>query len=265
MPDGLSLENAAGIASIVFNRPDKANALDVAWLEPMRKFLLDADRDPSCRVVWLSGNGRHFMAGGDLQFLGQLASQGPEQRAAAAAPAIEGCNSLIVTMRNLRKPIVASVQGGVAGSAVGLVGACDLVIAADTAFFVLAHVALGLCNDGMSTYFLPRQVGPRKALELALLGDRLSAADAERAGLVNFVVPAADLDAATRKLLARLAAGPTIAYGAIKTTMNASLTNSLQQQGQLEADCYASAARSADFVEGIHAALEKRAARFQGS
>ncbi len=148
-----------------------------------------------------------------------------------------------------------------AGSAVGLVGACDLVVAADSAFFILAHAALGLCNDGMSTYFLPRQVGARKALELALLGDRLMAADALQAGLVNFVVPAAELAAQTQKLVTRLAVGPTVAYAAIKKTMNASLSNSMEQQGQLEAACYA----SADFVAGIQAALGKRLAQFSGS
>jgi 2-(1,2-epoxy-1,2-dihydrophenyl)acetyl-CoA isomerase len=138
------------------------------------------------------------------------------------------------------------------------------VVAADNAFFVLAHVSLGLCNDGMSTYFLPRQVGPRKALELALLGDRLTATDAKAAGLVNFVVPAAELDAAAQKLATRLANGPTIAYGAIKTLMNASTTNSMEQQGALEAAQYELAARSDDFVEGIQAALQKRAAAFAG-
>ena len=265
MSDGLLLEKTAAVASITFNRPDKANALDVAWLAEIRDFLQDVAADAAIRVVTLRGNGKHFMAGGDLQFLGQLAAQGAEQRAAAAAAPIAGCNELVFAMRRLAKPIVASVQGGVAGSAVGLVGACDLVIAADNAFFVLAHAALGLCNDGMSTYFMPRQVGPRKALELALLGDRLMAQDALQAGLVNFIVPAAQLAEATQKLVARLAAGPTVAYGAIKKMMNASLANSLEQQGLLEAQCYETAARSADFVEGIKAALEKRNAHFSGS
>jgi 2-(1,2-epoxy-1,2-dihydrophenyl)acetyl-CoA isomerase len=264
MFDGLLLERNESIASMVFDRPDRANALDVAWLPAMKNFLIEVDTDPGIRVVVLRGNGRHFMAGGDLQYLGKLAGQTPDQRATAAAGAIQGCNELIYTMRRLRKPIVAVVQGGVAGSAVGLVGACDLVIAADNAFFVLAHVALGLCNDGMSTYFLPRQLGPRKALELALLGDRLTAADAQAAGLVNFVVPAAELDAAAQKLATRLANGPTVAYGAIKKLMNASTTNAMEQQGALEAAQYELAARSDDFVEGIQAALQKRAAAFAG-
>jgi 2-(1,2-epoxy-1,2-dihydrophenyl)acetyl-CoA isomerase len=264
MIDGLLLDKTQAIATVTFNRPDKANALDTAWLGAIRAFLDESAGDADVRVVVLRANGKHFMAGGDLQFLGRLATQGPEQRATAAAGTIADCNALIYAMRAFPKPIVASVQGGVAGSAVGLVGACDLVIAADNAFFVLAHAALGLCNDGMSTYFLPRQVGPRKALELALLGDRLTAQDALQAGLVNSIVPLAELASATEKLAARLAAGPTIAYGAIKTMMNASLTNSMQDQGALESRCYEIAARSADFVEGIKAALDKRAANFQG-
>jgi 2-(1,2-epoxy-1,2-dihydrophenyl)acetyl-CoA isomerase len=265
MAESLLLENNGAIASITFNRPDRANALDTAWLEPITEFLRAAGKDPAIRCVLIRGNGKHFMAGGDLDMLRNFAAQPPEQRATLADEPIRLCNNMIAVMRALGKPIVASVQGGVAGSAVGLVAACDLVIAADTAFFLLAHVSLGVSNDGMTTYFLPRQLGMRKTLELALLGDRIMAPEAKQANLVNFVVPAAELEAETTKLLARLAAGPTRTYGLIKSLVEASLDNSLPQQGQLEAECYRKAAVSNDYVEGINAVLGKRVAQFTGT
>jgi 2-(1,2-epoxy-1,2-dihydrophenyl)acetyl-CoA isomerase len=265
MAEALLLEKNGAVASITFNRPDRANAMDTAWLPAMTEFLRDAGRDPAIRCVLIRGNGKHFMAGGDLEMLGRFAALPAEQRATQADGPITLCNAMIAVMRSLGKPIVASVQGGVAGSAVGLVAACDLAVAADNAFFLLAHVSLGITNDGMTSYFLPRQLGMRKTLELALLGDRISAADAKQANLVNFVVPAAELEAATSKLLARLSAGPTRTYGLIKSLVQASLDNSLERQGQLELECYRQAAVSNDYVEGINSVLGKRAPNFTGT
>lgn len=264
MSDLLLLEKNGAVASITFNRPDKANALDISWLGAITRFLGEVGRDDAIRCVVIRGNGKHFMAGGDLESLQKMAAQPGAKRATEAQASIRECNDMIRAMRQLGKPIVVAVQGGVAGSAVGLVGACDLVVAADNAFFTLAHVALGASNDGMTTYFLPRQIGTRKALELALLGDRVMAAEAKDLGLVNFVVPAAELAATTDKLVARLCAGPTRAYGLIKQLMDASIDNTLDQQGELESKCYGEAAMTADLVEGINAVLGKRAAQFNG-
>ena len=264
MSDSLLLEKSAAVATITFNRPDKANALDMTWLGQMTSFLADVQKDAAIRVVLLRGNGKHFMAGGDLELLRAMAAHPPMQRSVNGRGPIQQANNLVFAMRNLSKPIVASVQGGVAGSAVGMVAACDFIVAADNAFFFLAHVALGSSNDGLASYFLPRQIGARKALELALLGDRLLAPDALRLGFVNSVVPLADLEAESQKWVARLAAGPTNAYGQIKTLFNASLGNSLHAQGELEAECYGKAAAAQDFVEGIEAMVGKRPAKFKG-
>jgi 2-(1,2-epoxy-1,2-dihydrophenyl)acetyl-CoA isomerase len=264
MSEMLLLEKNGPIATITFNRPDKANALDVSWLSAITEFLAACARDPSIRCVLIRGNGKHFMAGGDLEMLQHMAAQPPLKRAELAAASIRECNTMIRAMRALGKPIVASVQGGVAGSAVGLVAACDFVVAADSAFFVLAHIALGASNDGMTTYFLPRVLGTRKSLELALLGDRLMAPDAKALGMVNFVVPAAELASETQKLLNRLSVGPTRAYGLIKTLIDASLDNTLEQQGELELQMYSQAVTSSDLVEGINAVLNKRSAKFTG-
>ena len=265
MSELLLLEKRAPLATITFNRPDKANALEVAWLARMTAFLAEVAGDPALRCVVLRGNGKHFMAGGDLEMLGEMARQPAQQRATSASESIRQCNTLIRAMREFPKPIIASVQGGVAGSAVGLVAACDVIVAADNSFFVLAHVSLGASNDGMASYFLARQIGTRKTLEMALLGDRMNAAEAKAHGLVNFVVPAAELDAETQKLAARLAAGPTLAYGLIKALVDAAPHNTLAAQGQLEMELYNKAARSSDLVEGINAVLAKRPARFTGT
>ncbi len=265
MSELLLLEKAGPVASITFNRPDKANALEVSWLTRMCDFYAEVARDSAVRCVVLRGNGKHFMAGGDLEMLAAIAKQPAALRATSAQESIRECNKLIRVMREFPKPIIASVQGGVVGSAVGLVSACDLVVAADNAFFMLAHVSLGTSNDGLATYFLVRQLGTRKTLELALLGERFGAAEAKAQGMVNFLVPAAELEAETNKLAARLAAGPTIAYGLIKQLIDAAPHNSLQAQGELELDLYAKAASSNDLVEGIGAMVGKRAARFTGT
>jgi 2-(1,2-epoxy-1,2-dihydrophenyl)acetyl-CoA isomerase len=260
----LLLEKSGPVATITFNRPEKANALDIKWLAPMTDFLRDVEHDATVRCVLLRGNGKHFMAGGDLEIVQAFVSQPPERRAALAEQPIHEYNVMARVMRRLGKPIVASVQGGVAGAAVGLVAACDLVIAADNAFFFVAHVLHGGSNDGLTTYFLPRQIGVRKTLELALLGERITAAQAHDLGIVNFVTPAAELEPETQKLVARLVAGPTRAYGLIKTLVDSSFGNSLEEQGRLEAETYGRAAMTEDLVEGIGAFLGKRTAQFRG-
>ena len=260
----LLLEKNGAVATITFNRPAKANALDIRWLQPITKFLRDVEHDPAIRCVLLRGNGKHFMAGGDLDIVQAFVKETPERRAALAEEPIHEYNVMVRVMRRMPQPIVASVQGGVAGAAVGLVAACDLVVAADTSFFFVAHILHGGSNDGLTTYFLPRMIGVRKTLELALLGERFPASKAQEFGIVNFVVPAAELEAETHKLLARLCAGPTRGYGLIKNLVDSSLGNSLEAQGRLEAESYGKAAMTADLVEGIGAFLGKRPPKFEG-
>jgi len=172
---------------------------------------------------------------------------------------------MVRVMQRLEKPVVASIQGGVAGAAVGLIAACDLVIAADTSFYWAAHILHGGSNDGLLTYFLPRQIGLRRTLEMALLGERLSAAEAQRIGLINFVVPEAELQAETAKLVERLCKGPTLGYGLIKKLVYASFDNTMAEQGRLEAECYGGRAlHTADVQDGLKAFFERRAPKFEG-
>lgn len=265
MSEPLLLERAGAVATMTFNQPERANALDPAWLPQMTRFFQELEHDPQVRCVLLKGNGKHFMAGGRLDYVEEFIARPPQERAILAEEPIRQYNIMVRVMRRLGKPIVASVQGAVAGAAVGLIAACDLVIAADSAFLFVAHVLHGGSNDGLTTYFLPRQIGVRKTLELALLGERLPAAEAQRLGLVNFVVPAAQLQQETGKLVERVAAGPTRAYGLIKHLVESSFGNSLEEQGRLEAETYGKAAVTTDLVEGIRAFMAKRPPQFTGS
>src|SRR5918999_5167880 len=162
------------------------------------------------------------------------------------------------------KAVVAAVRGAVAGFGLSLMMAADLVLAADSAYFPLAYTLIGVSPDGGSTFSLPRIVGQKKAMEIALLGERFDAATAERLGLVNHVVAASSLDAETAKLAARLAAGPTAVYARTKALLNGSLDATLDTQLQREAESFAQCASEADFQEGLAAFIEKRKPAFKG-
>jgi 2-(1,2-epoxy-1,2-dihydrophenyl)acetyl-CoA isomerase len=171
---------------------------------------------------------------------------------------------IMFTMRRMPKPILASVAGAAAGAGVSMALACDLVIAADSAFFTLAYVHIGTSPDGSASFNLPRAIGIKKAMEMALLGDRFDAKTALDMGMINFVVPHAELEAETGKLAARLAQGPTHVYGNTKRLLYRSLENAWESQLQLEGETFADCAARADFREGVTAFAEKRKAKFTG-
>jgi 2-(1,2-epoxy-1,2-dihydrophenyl)acetyl-CoA isomerase len=257
-------DRSGPVATMTFNKPDKANAFDPAWIPSMIEFVTALDADPAVRCLLIRGNGKNFMAGGDLGSVDEIMKKGATEKSILIAAPIHEYNQFGRALRRMSKPLVASVQGAVAGAAVGLVAACDLVISADNAFFFVAHVLHGGSIDGLTSYFLPRQIGTRKAMELALLADRLPAAEAARIGLVNFVVPAAELEAATDKLVQRLAAGPTRAYGLIRNEILSAIDNSLEEHGRLEAESYAASCVTADWEEGLKAFFAKRKPAFTG-
>ena len=184
------------------------------------------------RCLVIEGAGDHFMAGGDLKyFLGQFqANPDPEARRRLFENFIHELHPAIFALRRMRKPVIASVQGACAGFGLSLAMACDLTIAADNAYFTLAYINIATSPDGSGTYFLPRLVGLKTAMEIALLGDRFDATRAQARGLVNFVVPQADLAAETANLAARLASGPTHAIANTKALLNASLSRDLEAQ-----------------------------------
>jgi 2-(1,2-epoxy-1,2-dihydrophenyl)acetyl-CoA isomerase len=170
----------------------------------------------------------------------------------------------IIAMRRLPVPIVAAVHGAVAGIGMSLMMACDLALAADDTRFTLAYCHLGTSPDGGSTFFLPRTLGMKRAMEVALLGERIDAKTALAWGLVNWVVPAAELGERTAALARRLASGPAEAYAGTKRLLSQSLGSSIETQLQAEAESFARCTGTEDFVEGVAAFIAKRPPKFQG-
>ena len=254
----LRLEVADAIATITLDRPEALNALTIALKQELLTALRSVGRDRAVRAVVLTGAGRAFCAGQDLK----------ERLEPDAAPlAIElrdRDNPIIREMRRLDRPIVGAINGVAAGAGASLAFACDLRLAAEGASFVLAFGRIGLVPDSGATWFLPRLVGPAKAAELALLGETLSAADAERFGLVARVVPADALAAEARAMATRLAG---LAPRALSLTKRAlERTWSLDLEAALEDEAYRQgiAGATADHAEGLAAFLEKRPPRFTG-
>jgi 2-(1,2-epoxy-1,2-dihydrophenyl)acetyl-CoA isomerase len=252
-------ETWGSTAVLILNRPEALNALTDEMKVELADALKAAERDDAVRAIVLTGEGRGFCAGEALN---------PELVQSAEPPLDRTLrdfyNPVIERMRAIDKPIVAAVNGTCAGAGVSLALAADLRLAADKASFVMAFVKIGLVPDAGSTFFLPRLVGMGKAVEMCMTGDKIDAAEAERIGLVNRVVPADRLMEEASKLAGRLAQSPTRALGLMKRAFDRSFRVPLEDQLSYEADLQAIAARTADFHEGVAAFLEKRPAVFRG-
>lgn len=246
------------IAHLRFNRPHSLNAIDATLAKAFLGACQDIAADPAVRVVWLSAEGRAFMAGGDIAAMAK-------DPAAAADELIPGMHGGLRVLAGLDAPVVASVQGAVAGGGLGLLlGGADLIVAAEDARFGVAYPLIGASCDCSTSWSLPRLVGLHRAIELALLADTVNATEALRLGLCNRVVPLNELQSETRKLVERLANGPTQAYGHLRRLIRRSLETDLSQQLDAEADSFRQAAGTRDFSEGVDAFLTKRKAQFKG-
>jgi len=258
------LAREGGVATLTLNRPQALNALDRDLTLGLMESISSVETDERIRCVVLRG-GEHFMAGGDLKWFKSLsADKSPSENRAQFEGFIQEAHAIILALRRMPKPVIASVRGAVAGFGMSLMMATDLALASDNAYFTLAYTLIGVSPDGGSTFALPRIVGQKKAMEIALLGERFDAASAERLGLVNRVIPSAALEVETSKLAARLAAGPTAVYARTKALLNGSLNASLEAQLQREAEAFAQSASEPDFREGLAAFIEKRKPRFTG-
>jgi 2-(1,2-epoxy-1,2-dihydrophenyl)acetyl-CoA isomerase len=254
----IRLEVSEAIATVTLTRPDALNAMTVPMKEELLAAFRAIARDRAVRAVVLTGAGRAFSAGQDLK----------ERLAPAAAPlAVElrdRYNPIVRAMRALDQPIVGAINGVAAGAGASLAFACDIRLAAENASFVLAFGRIGLVPDSGATWFLPRLVGPAKAAELALLGDTLSAADAERFGLVARVVPPDALAGEARATAARLAALAPRALALTKRALQRTWSLDLEEALEDEAWRQGIAGGSADHAEGLAAFVGKRPPRFTG-
>jgi 2-(1,2-epoxy-1,2-dihydrophenyl)acetyl-CoA isomerase len=262
--EGLELDASGAIATVTFNRPSKANAIGADWPRHILEFLREVEQKPEVRCVLFRAVGKHFQAGGDL---GEHRAEPPPThiRLGWIADQIASWNAMLRAVVHLPKPVVASIQGGTIGASIGLLGACDLVIAADDAFLWLAQGKNGYSLDGMPSYFLPRQIGVKKAMEWTLLSRRIPAAEAARLGLINFVVPRDRLEAETEALMQELAAGPTQAHALNKALINRSFDSDFDTQAGNEMDTYMKGAVTNDWFEGTAAFLDKRPPKFSGT
>src|ERR671921_911328 len=256
-------EQDGGVGRVTLNRPDSLNAWTHAFGSELKQVIEGDAADPSVRAVLITGSGRGFSSGADLKAGFDPAPDDgmPDVRKELH----ELYHPIIAGVRRLEKPVVAAVNGPAVGIGASLAFACDLVLAAESAYFGLAFVNIGLMPDGGSTLFVPTAVGKARAFQMALLGERIEAQRALEWGLVNFVYPDDRLLDEASALVGRLAAGPTRSYAGSKRALNRMLYPDLDGQLSLEAELQHGLARTRDFQEGTLAFLEKRDPAFQGA
>ena len=266
MAGGLvDLSNQGAVGIITLNRPEARNALNPEMFQELGS-AIQGCRDPDMRAVIITGSGGSFCAGADVKdFVNQLENSGPEglhQHLKHLADAFH--RHVIIPIRQLDKPVIASIDGVAAGGGLSLALACDLRVASDSARFLMAYGNIGATADGGSTYLLPRLIGTARAMELYLSDQPIGAQRALDLGLLNQVFPTAELERSTLEFAARLAQGPTVAYGRVKALFDSSWDASLAGQLGAETEFISNITMTDDFQEGIKAFAEKRSPRFQG-
>jgi 2-(1,2-epoxy-1,2-dihydrophenyl)acetyl-CoA isomerase len=248
-------------ARILLNRPEALNA----WNEQFGQDLLDAvstvASDDSARAVLITGAGRGFSSGADLKEQRATAEGAPDLRSRLR----EVYHPIITALREMPKPVIAAVNGPAVGIGCSLALAADLIVAAESAYFLLAFVNIGLVPDGGSTAFLPARIGYARAAEMAMLGERVPAEQALQWGLINRVVSDDELEGAGDAVLQLLAQGPTTSYAGSKRLLNRRMYAGLAEQLEAEADQQREQGGTQDFLEGVTAFVEKRPPRFTGS
>jgi 2-(1,2-epoxy-1,2-dihydrophenyl)acetyl-CoA isomerase len=250
------------VATVTLNRPQAMNSLTWELMTELGETLALCENSADIRAVILTGNGRAFCAGADVSVL-------PSRMGNAAIRYLyqlaDGMHErVIMPLRRMAKPVIAAVNGVAAGAGMGMALACDLSVTAAEARFFVAYSNVGICPDCSTSFFLPRLVGPTKAMELYLFNEPLSGQQAHDMGLINRVVPAAELLPTVNAMAKQLAQGPTVAYSQTKHLLNRSFTNDLAAHLRDEALGVGNCAASDDHLEGVAAFLAKRPPRFKG-
>jgi 2-(1,2-epoxy-1,2-dihydrophenyl)acetyl-CoA isomerase len=258
----VNLLRAGAVARIEMNRPDRMNAWNRQFAADLRAAIEATGGDPGVRSVVLTGAGRAFSTGADLK---ESLEEAPPGALDLQRTLTERYHPLIIGLRELPKPVIAAVNGPAAGIGVSLALACDLVVAAESAYFLLAFVNIGLAPDGGSSFLVPSRIGFARAAELAMLGERLPAARALEWGLINRVWPDGEFAGRVSELAARLAGGPTRSYAGTKRQLNHWLYDRMSRQLELEAAIQQELGGSADFAEGVRSFAAKRQPRFTGA
>lgn len=259
MSDFIQSRREGGVLYLHLNRPEVFNSFNREMALTLQEELDKASKDQRVRAVVLIGNGKAFCAGQDLK---EVTS--PELNPGFKKILEEHYNPIVKRIREIEKPVIAAVNGVAAGAGANIALACDLVIAAEHASFIQAFSKIGLVPDSGGTFFLPRLVGMQRAAGLMFLGDKLSANDAEKIGMIYKAVPSDDFEQTVSILAEKLALMPTQALARTKMLLNASLNSSLEGQLHLESEQQIAAAQSVDYIEGVAAFIEKRKPNFIG-
>lgn len=259
--ENITFAKSEGIAELVMNRPDVLNALGFEMLNEMVDAVVHCYRDEDVRALILTGTGPAFSAGGDVKAMHRILDDDPSVFFRRLVLLLNG---LISSLQRLPKPVVGAINGVAAGAGFSCALACDYVLASDQARFVSAYTGIGITPDGGLTYWLPRLIGTKRAMELILTNRTLDASAALEMGMVNRIVPAGQLMEEARREARALAQGPTRAFGGAKMLVNFSGGESLETQLELERQTIAEVSGTGDFREGVTAFVEKRAPVFRG-
>jgi 2-(1,2-epoxy-1,2-dihydrophenyl)acetyl-CoA isomerase len=257
----VELNRDGAAVKIALNRPERMNAWSEGLSQDLLTVLREVAADETVRAVMLTGNGRAFCSGADLKDGADDAVAG---KLDTYTTLTRWYHPIVTTIRQMPKPVLTAVNGPAAGAGLSLALAGDLVVATESAYFMLAFVGIGLVPDGGASLFVPSRVGFARAAEMAMLGERVSAAKAVDWGLINSAWPDAEFAAKAEALLTRLAAGPTRSYAGSKRELNHWMYDRMAAHLELEASIQGELATSADFIEGVSAFLEKRPPEFGG-
>lgn len=255
----LLYELDGGVLTITLNRPESYNACNEQLTADLQGALREAERNPAVRAIILTGAGKAFCSGQDLKEAPE-----PGTRRSLADSLQRRYNPIIRKLTTMPKPIIAALNGVAAGAGCSIALACDLRIAAEGATLLQAFVNIGLVPDSGSSFFLAQMVGYSRAFEIATLGEKIPAAKALELGLVNRVVPAAELMSETRTIAERYAVGPTRAYGYIKKMLHRAGHTPLDEALDYEVFMQEAAGRTSDYAEGVKSFVEKRKPEFKG-